>query len=901
MPPRELLADLSLDYDPDAPQRPFNRRRLAGKSQRVVGLVGISLLMLLGVGAAVAQVLDGGNLDVQVATTGDCASDETNVGALVDYIGVDCTNLGSAGSGIFQSFVRLQNGGSEQGYNTDAQKFEFDEKAGNFTHHILVSDIPVVTDPAHPGVLYWELYADINESNANDITAARISLNDMEVYFTAEPALTGYPFDNPPTTDEAELIYDFGGSILIYDVNSGSGEADLRYRIPLTNISIPTDCTYKNPDCETYFVLYSRWGTTANYPTDPAGFEEWKVKTYPFVAVSKDATTTFTRTFNWTIDKSVTPDTWNLFTGDTGTSEYTVAVVKSAPVDSAWAVSGTIVIDNPGDLDAVITSVGDVISGAPTTANVDCGVTFPHTLLAGDTLECSYDSALPNGSSQTNTATVALEEGGVFTGTAAVTFGTPTTTVRDTINVTDDVQGSLGSFSASGSTTYTHQFACDADEGTNDNTATIVETGQNDSASVTVNCYGLDVTKDAATGFTRTYHWIIDKSSTDSTTLTLNPGEPFLYHYSVEVDLDDPPYTDSAAGVTGNITVHNPAPITATINSVSDVVSGVGAATVVCTGITFPYDLAAGGDLNCTYSLALPDDTDRTNTATAVLQNHDYDKDLFATASGTTNFSGNADVTFAGATMTEIDECIDVTDTYAGALGTVCVSDPPPHTFTYTRTLQFTEADCGENTVENTASFLTNDTQTPGSDTWTVVVTVPCPQGCTLTQGYWKTHSSYGPAPEDPNWLLLPGGLGPDTPFFTSGQTWYQVFWTPPKKGNAYYILAHQYEAAVLNKLSGAGSTPAVDAAITFAETFFGSHTPTSTLSKAERAAVIAAAGVLGSYNEGAIGPGHCSEDTIALAGATATSPTALGAIFPIGLLPFGLPALFAMWRRRRP
>ena len=162
------------------------------------------------------------------------------------------------------------------------------------------------------------------------------------------------------------------------------------------------------------------------------------------MTVEKTAETTFTRTFDWTIDKSVTPATWNMFTGDSGTSQYTVAVTKGAGVDSAWAVSGTITITNPGDLDAVVTSVTDQISGVPTNAVVVCRAGFPVTLGENDTLECTYSTALPNGTDQTNTATVTLEAGTVFTGEADVDFGSPTTLANDTINVTDTFAGSLG-------------------------------------------------------------------------------------------------------------------------------------------------------------------------------------------------------------------------------------------------------------------------------------------------------------------------------------------------------------------------------------------------------------------------------------------------------------------------
>ena len=61
--------------------------------------------------------------------------------------------------------------------------------------------------------------------------------------------------------------------------------------------------------------------------------------------------------------------------------------------------------------------------------------------------------------------------------------------------------------------------------------------------------------------------------------------------------------------------------------------------------------------------------------------------------------------------------------------------------------------------------------------------------------------------------------------FFTSGQTWFDVFWTAPQ-GNAYYNLAHQYMAAVLNQLAGASSTPEVDAALAFATDWFQSSGP---------------------------------------------------------------------------
>jgi hypothetical protein len=168
---------------------------------------------------------------------------------------------------------------------------------------------------------------------------------------------------------------------------------------------------------------------------------------------------------------------------------------------------------------------------------------------------------------------------------------------------------------------------------------------------------------------------------------------------------------------------------------------------------------------------------------------------------------------------------------------------------------------------------VTNDTETTGNDTWRVIVTVtgcPLTTGCTLTPGYWKTHSSYGPAPYDDNWaLLLPSG--PDSPFFLSGQTYYQVLWTPPQGGNAYYILAHAYIGAELNKLNGASMPEAVEDAFEGAAALFGTYTPNGVVTlkgknaSAVRASFLGYAAILDQYNNGLAleGPPHCSETPV--------------------------------------
>lgn len=144
-----------------------------------------------------------------------------------------------------------------------------------------------------------------------------------------------------------------------------------------------------------------------------------------------------------------------------------------------------------------------------------------------------------------------------------------------------------------------------------------------------------------------------------------------------------------------------------------------------------------------------------------------------------------------------------------------------------------------------------------------LIVTVPvlpCDPNCTLTPGYWKTHSEFGPAPYDDTWALLPNGAS--TPFYLSGKTHYQTLWTPPA-GNAYFILSHAYIATQLNFLNGADPT-AAQAAFNAATRLFSTYTPARIAalrpSHALRRQFVALAATLDKYNNGLIGPGHCQD-----------------------------------------
>lgn len=135
--------------------------------------------------------------------------------------------------------------------------------------------------------------------------------------------------------------------------------------------------------------------------------------------------------------------------------------------------------------------------------------------------------------------------------------------------------------------------------------------------------------------------------------------------------------------------------------------------------------------------------------------------------------------------------------------------------------------------------------------------------GCTHTLGYWKTHAELGSAKKfDKTWNLIDPD-GENSIFFLSGASYFEVI-SASTKGNAYYILAQQYIAAILNKLSGADVPANVKSALNDAKTLFETHTPDDIKSlkgnDETRKEFIDLSEILDDYNNGIIGPGHCDD-----------------------------------------
>jgi hypothetical protein len=446
------------------------------------------------------------------------------------------------------------------------------------------------------------------------------------------------------------------------------------------------------------------------------------------LGVSKDAVASYDRTYLWDITKSADPTSMNLFVGQTGEINYEVIVSSLGVSDTNYHVAGTITVKNNAPMVATINSITDVVSPGITATVTSYQVNgvpvkLPYQLGAGATLTCTYSAGLPDAADRTNTATVAIAETTTtFSGTADVKLTAneidKSVTVTDTnragwsqtVDYVEGMQPVVYDYKATVGP-YTHASGAGAPEATIDNTATYTaQSGATDSASASVDVYtyALTVSKTAVTSFDRTYKWTITKTA-DPTRFDLFVGQSGSVDYTVTVAPDTP--VDSNFGVSGEITVSNPAPMPATITNIVDSMSG---ATVV-----LPEDKVVPADGSRTFTYTVdPSGTKpaSSNTATVSIQ-----------GTSITFSSDPVAVMFDSSHPThEFDKTVSVSDSYSGTLGTATWNVPSSQTFSYTRTLgpytHASGADTPEATIPNTASFVTSDTKATGSDSASVDV-----------------------------------------------------------------------------------------------------------------------------------------------------------------------------------
>jgi hypothetical protein len=454
------------------------------------------------------------------------------------------------------------------------------------------------------------------------------------------------------------------------------------------------------------------------------------------LTVSKNAIPTFTRAYNWNISKIATPAEIDSTSGGSAKFQYTVSVNETAPTDSAWALTGTIMVTNLNDWEAITTNNVTEMTGCSVTGGA--GASIP----AGESISLSYSCSLASGASGTNIATATWSGGytpdSLAQGSAAYAFATPTTPINQTITPTDAFNGgsavnlcTLASGTpctltatdppaAPTTQTYTYSRPVTAPTSTCttlSNTAAtgLTGTGQTSSQSVKV-CGGSDlsVSKTATPSFTRTYNWTISKSATPSVIDTTS-GSNANFNYSVTAS--ETGFIDSGWQVSGTITVTNPNKWESISTTVKDSLD---------TGSNCTYSpsntptVPSGGSSQVGYVCTLTSATGGMNYATATWSAATY----YTPDGSATNAAGVA-FTFTTPT-TPTNKTITPTDTFNGgnpvtlctlAASTPCTltaTDSAPYTsqiYKYSRTVTAPTGTCA--TYNNTAATgLTGTGQT---------------------------------------------------------------------------------------------------------------------------------------------------------------------------------------------
>ncbi len=182
------------------------------------------------------------------------------------------------GTGFIDSFLRVQQNGTEQGYNTGARPLQSginDKTDPNFTRNLEVAAVPVVNG-------YRQFFLDINEQAAD--WGKLLTLDQLKIFVSDSPDLNNYSAGSGGSLTGATKVYDMDTLVkdnwinLDYTLNKGgSGKGDMVVYIP--------DVGFAGHQ---YVYLYSEFGCVPDKNgkcgtgqntkyASGAGFEEWWV------------------------------------------------------------------------------------------------------------------------------------------------------------------------------------------------------------------------------------------------------------------------------------------------------------------------------------------------------------------------------------------------------------------------------------------------------------------------------------------------------------------------------------------------------------------------------------------------------------------------------------------------
>ena len=184
-----------------------------------------------------------------------------------------------AGSGVFGTFVQIQGGATEQGYNTNFRPQQFDEhNSAPHNHALLLASVPIVegdgTNGTVDGLLYREFLLDANEPNGQDRNF--LSLDALQIYQANVGNLTSF---HQPAQQGGNGTGFGANASLVYDLDAG-GNNWIAVNARLSNGSGGSDARVLIPDAlfdpnTPYVILYSAFGYQGASWQAQGGFEEW--------------------------------------------------------------------------------------------------------------------------------------------------------------------------------------------------------------------------------------------------------------------------------------------------------------------------------------------------------------------------------------------------------------------------------------------------------------------------------------------------------------------------------------------------------------------------------------------------------------------------------------------------
>ena len=352
-----------------------------------------------------AFVLSGADAEGNTATAffTDASPVDPIPTSLADGTLIEAQPTPSTGTGVIDSFLRIQASPIEQGINTDGA-VQFDTKSGSHTHHIFLADIPVVTIE---GTAYREIRLDINESGGD---SEPLTLSRMQLWYAGTADLSNFDPSGAGDLPTGTLIWDLdsatnGGAankIELEDWNSGSGKGDYVFYIPETFF----DDIVGNP----YVYLYGAFG---NPNASEGGFEEFYVVTAERPDVTIEKTAAVPGDPDGIIDDVTDDITYTIKVSNTGNVELTGVTVTDKVESYAAANLGT-----PASpvLGVTILETG---AGTHGDAVLDVGEVWTYTFVY-NVVQADIDDAQAGDTDIDNTATVDTAQTAPLQDTAAV-------------------------------------------------------------------------------------------------------------------------------------------------------------------------------------------------------------------------------------------------------------------------------------------------------------------------------------------------------------------------------------------------------------------------------------------------------------------------------------------------